>query len=715
LTSPTRREFLGGAFVLMSAASIRLPLWARAVANVAAAPSGGQILLGVDYYPDQTPEALWEEDSRMMSDMGFTNVRIAEFAWALMEPSEGKFEFGWLHRAVQILHKHNIGVILGTPSAAPPPWLSAKYPDIFEVNAQGQRLRPGGRRFTCPTNPVYRKLSLAIATQMAKKFGETEGVIGWQIDNELTLGSSLRCYCNFCQVGFQNWLRTRYSTLDNLNQSWGTVFWSQTYSDFSQIPVPLLSGGDPNPGLALDYDRYQSYANTSFTEEQLAMLRQMCPTHFVTTNNVGLVDTIDMRDLYAKLDFAAFDNYPGFFDMLMAQEGKSPLPEGIASTISLGHDLARSVKGGEPFMIMEEQSGKAGQKTFAPQPETGQVRLWTYQGVAHGAMGINYFRWDTATFGAEQYWHGILNHDRSKSPAYEEIRQTVKELKALGQEVLYSQYAVQTALVFDYDCSWAVKIQPGHYALDYMTQVTSWYGAISSSHTGIDVIAPEADLSPYKIVFAPLAYVMSEKQAAKIKSFVQGGGMFVTNFRLGVKTETSQIVRTPLPGLLRDVMGVTVADYVPIYSAKNAVKFAPGLAGPDGECGLWTDILQPTGAEVLASYTKGSHAGEAAITMNTVGSGKAVYIGADLDAASLARVLRTLSGLAGVKPPLEVPPGIELTVRRAGDKQWIFVLNHTSVSQSVSIPKTFTDLLTGGTHTGKVDVSGYGVRVLQGA
>ena len=633
----------------MSAESMRLPLWARAVPNAASTPSASQILLGVDYYPDQTPEALWEEDSRMMSDLGFTNVRIAEFAWGLMEPSEGKFEFGWLHRAVEILHKHNIGVILGTPSAAPPPWLSAKYPDIFEVNAQGQRLRPGGRRFTCPTNPVYRKLSLAIATQMAKKFTDNTGVIGWQIDNELTLGSSLRCYCNFCQAGFQNWLRTRYSTLDNLNQSWGTVFWSQTYTDFSQIPVPLLSGGDPNPGLALDYDRYQSYANVSFTEEQLTMLRQMCPTHFVTTNNVGLpLDTIDLRSLFAKLDFAAIDNYPGFFDMLMAQQGKSPSYDGIATGISLGHDFARSVKGGEPFMIMEEQSGKAGQSTFAPQPETGQVRLWTYQGVAHGAMGINYFRWDTATFGAEEYWHGILNHDRSKSPAYEEIRQTVKELKALGQEVLYSQYAAQSALVFDYDCSWAVKIQPGHYALDYMTQVTSWYGAISASRTGIDVIAPEADLSPYKIVFAPLAYVMSEKQAAKIKSFVQGGGMFVTNFRLGVKTVSSQIVRTPLPGLLRDVMGVTVADYIPIYSAKNAVKFAPALAGPDGECGLWTDILQPTGAEVLASYTKGSHAGEAAITINTVGSGKAVYIGADLDAASLARVLRTLSGLAGI-------------------------------------------------------------------
>jgi beta-galactosidase len=208
---------------------------------------------------------------------------------------------------------------------------------------------------------------------------------------------------------------------------------------------------------------------------------------------------------------------------------------------------------------------------------------------------------------------------------------------------------------------------------------------------------------------------MSEKQAARIKGFVQSGGVFVTNFRLGVKIESSQIVRTPLPGLLRDVMGVTVADYIPIYSAKNAVKFAPALAGPDGECGLWTDILQPTGAEVLASYTKGSHAGEAAITMNSLGTGKAVYIGADLDAASLSRVLRTFSGLAGIKQPLEAPPGVELTVRRAGDKQWIFVLNHGSVSQSVNMPKSYTDLLTGETHTGKIDVSGYGVRVLLAA
>ena len=229
--------------------------------------------------------------------------------------------------------------------------------------------------------------------------------------------------------------------------------------------MPLPSGGDPNPGLALDYDRYQSYANASFLEEQLAVLRKTCPRHFVTTNNVGPpLDTIDLRELYKKLDFVSFDNYPEFFEMLLYEQKTGPVSsDAIPTAVALGHDFARSVKGGKPYLIMEEQSGKAGQRTFSPQPEKGQVRLWTYQAIAHGAMGVNYFRWDTANFGAEEYWHGILNHDRSKSAGYEEIKQTLGELKALGPEVLYSRYAAETALVFDYDCDWALKIKPGHY------------------------------------------------------------------------------------------------------------------------------------------------------------------------------------------------------------------------------------------------------------
>jgi beta-galactosidase len=708
----SRREFIGGSVAVMGAVGMRLPVWAQ---TVAAAGGATQLLLGVDYYPDQTPEALWEEDAWMMAETGFTNVRIAEFAWALMEPAEGKFDFAWLRRAVQTLHKHNIAVILGTPSAAPPPWLSLKYPDIMEVDAHGQRLHAGGRRFTCPTNKTYRRLSLAIATEMARTFADTPGVIGWQIDNEFTLSPSPRCYCDFCQAGFQEWLRSKYGGLDKLNQAWGTVFWSQTYTDFNQILVPLPSGGDPNPGLALDYNRYQSYANASFLEEQLVMLRQKCPKHFVTTNNLGPpVDYIDVRELYKNLDFAAFDNYPGFVEMLLSEQKSGPIQAGaVTTTIAMMHDYARCVKGGKPFMIMEEQSGKAGQKSFSPQPDKGKVRLWTYQAIAHGAMGVNYFRWDTATFGAEEYWHGVLNHDRSKSPAYDEIKQTVKELKALGSEILNSRYPAEAALIFDYDCDWALQIQPGHAGLSYIPQVTTWYGAVSARHSGVDVIQPGPDLSPYKIVFAPVAYVLSEAQATRIRNFVQAGGVFVTSFRLGVKTENSQIVKTPLPGLLRDVMGVTVEDYLPIYSAKQGVKFSSAFAGSDGECGLWADILQPAGAEVVGSYTAGEHAGKAAVTINTFGKGKAVYVGADLDAPSLARVLLTLAAAAGVQPALEVPAGVEVTMRKSGDKQWIFLLNHTSVAQTVTMAKPFTDLLTKQALSGAVELSGYGVRVVQ--
>jgi beta-galactosidase len=715
MTLVSRRNFLNASAAFCAASGLKLPMW-KAAPRQEEGPQE-KFLLGVDYYPDQTPENLWEEDARMIAAAGLTNVRIAEFAWALMEPSEGKFDFAWLHRAVDILHKNDILVILGTPSAAPPPWLSARYPEIFEVNAQGQKLHPGGRRFTCPTNKTYRRLSLAVATQMAQAFAQSPGIIGWQIDNEFTLSTSGRCYCEYCQAGFQDWVRDKYGDLDTVNRSWGTAFWSQIYTDFRQIPVPLLSGADPNPGLALDYDRYQSYANVSFQHEQLVMLREKCPHQFVTTNNVGLVDTIDMRDLYAPLDFVAFDNYPGFIEVHVHQQTKSKAvpTEMIATTVALGHDIGRSIKN-RPFVVMEEQSGKAGQPTFSPQPEPGQVRLWTYQAVAHGAMGVNYFRWDTATFGAEEYWHGMLNHDRSKSPAFDEIVQTVKELKSLGNQVLKGDYVAETALMFDYDASWAFQIQPCHYALRYMDQVTTWYGAISPSHTGIDVVAPTADLSRYKIVFAPAPYVVSAKQAETIRSYVRNGGTFVAGFRLGAKNEASQIVRTPLPGLLRDVMGVTVADYVPLYSGNQGVKFRPGLlAGDDGECALWADILEPEKAQVLGTYTEGVHAGQAAVTVNRFGKGQAIYVGADLVPLSLARVLQTFAIQIGVKPPI-MATGVEITVRRSAQgngKEWIFLLNHTAEPKTVDLPGDFTDALFSEPRSGKLVLKPYDVAVLR--
>ncbi|HVO57773.1 MAG TPA: beta-galactosidase [Dongiaceae bacterium] len=712
----TRRKLLANIAVLASAAGSRLPVWSYPLKPSAATVPGGQVehalLLGVDYYPDQTPESLWEEDARMIAEAGLTNVRVAEFAWSLMEPSEGKFDFAWLKKSVGILNAHGIQVILGTPSAAPPPWLTEKYPQVLLVNSEGATVHPGGRRFTCPTNQTYRKLALAVASEMAKNFSDTPGVIGWQIDNEFTLQQWGRCYCKYCREGFQDWARQKYGTLDVLNQKWGTAFWSQIYTDWRQIPVPLPSNGEPNPGLALDYDRYQSYAYVSFCNEQLAMLRQKCPRHFVTTNNVGGIDTVDLRELFRGLDFVCHDNYPGFVAIYFAEANLSA--EQVATSTSMSHDIMRSVKDGKPFLIMEEQAGKAGQSFFAPQPHPGQLRLWAFQAVAHGAMGVNYFRWDSANFGAEEYWHGLLNHDRSKSPGFEEIVQTVKEMKTLGKAGLEAPYVADAALSYDLDSDWALAIQPGNRKLNYRGQVSAWYGSLASAGTGVDIVKLENDLSKYKAVFAPVQYVLSEKQAESIRNYVKNGGTFVTNFRVAVKDETSQIVKTPLPGLLRDVLGVTVKDYVPLYGDKVGVKFSGELAGPDATCALWADLLTPHTAKVLANYT-GAYGEEAAITVNSFGKGKAVYIGADLDVMSLARVLRTLLAISGSKSDIEAPRGVEVTRRKAGSVEWTYILNHSSETQRIPLPGRFKSALNGEAHNAELQLQPYGVAVLQRA
>ena len=707
-----RRDFMRSA-ALASAVTWN-DLRALAAPATGDAPSSAHpVLFGVDYYPDQTPERLWEQDATEMAAAGVTNVRMAEFAWALMEPHENTYQFDWLLRSIGILHRHGIAVILGTPSAAPPPWLSQKYPEILMVDDHGTTLSPGTRRFTCPTNATYRDLSTAIATKMAEAVGHAPGVVGWQIDNELTLGNSARCYCRYCRAGFQQWLRARYQTLDNLNQKWGTVFWSNTYTDFSQIPVPLPSGAAVNPGFALDYYRYQTAANVAFLEKQLAVLRSICPGQFITTNNVGgLLDNIDLRDLYRHLDFVAYDNYPGFFALFLGEQGGAAAgPASLAPIIAFGHDYMRSVKDGEPFMVMEEQSGKAGQPTFSPQPEPGQLRLWTCQAVAHGAMGVNYFRWDTATFGAEEYWHGLLRHDRSHSPGFDEIVATIRELKALGP-ALHAPYAADIALCYDSDSDWAFTFQPGQPQVKYLSEMLPWYGSLAASQAGVDIVNAKQDLSRYRVLCAPAMYIVSPEQADRIRSFVRGGGLFIAGFRLGVKDQYSRIVDVPLPGLLRDVMGCELSDYEPLYGAKHGVDFTGLLAGPRAECSIWADILKPSSAETLATYADGRYAGQAAVTLNKFGSGRAVYLGCHLEPEDLGRVLLTLLASAGIRPRHQAPPGVEIASRHSPQQRWTWVLNHTAQSQTVHLSGSFREYPGGAAVASSLELPAYGVRVL---
>jgi beta-galactosidase len=565
---------------------------------------------GVAYYPEHWQEDRWPEDARLMRKAGFNVVRLAEFAWSKMEPSEGRFDFEWLRKAVDILYSEGIEVVLGTPTAAAPAWLMEAHPEIYRVNDQRQRLTFGARQFMCINAPAFRSASRRIVTAMAIEFGKHPAVIGWQIDNEF----GPLCYCEVCQRAFQNWLEAKYGNLDALNNAWGTTFWSQIYTDWTQIPLPWATSFPVNPGLYLDYRRFMTDSYVSFQREQIDIIRQYSPGRFVTHNFMGFfVDTLDYYKLAADLDFVSWDNYPQVWNA-----------ENPAAT-ALSPDYMRGMKH-KAFWIMEQQSGPGGWGCMGPSPLPGKLREWTREAVTRGAEGVVYFRWRPARVGIEQYWHGILNHDGSLSRRYEEIKQIGEEIRKNG---VPSMPNPEIALLVDPDSRFAFQLQPCNERFSYFDHVLLYYQVLYDDKRWVDVIPADSNLSNYKLVIAPSLYVLREDVADSLARFVYDGGILVTTFRSGVKDKYSRIVDKPLPGLLREVCGVEVEEYhSPLPGETGWVR---GLVSPlplePTSASVWFDILRPITAEPVAEYVMGYGAGHPAITLNRYGNGLAFYIG----------------------------------------------------------------------------------------
>ena len=418
---------------------------------------------GADYYPEQWPEERWPEDARMMKEARFNIVRLAEFAWSKMEPSEGKFDFDWLDRAIEILSTQGIKVVLGTPTASPPPWLMAKQEDLFLVEQNGVRQSYGLRREYCPSHPLYRHHTERIVNQVAEHFKDNPAVIGWQIDNEF----GDRCFCNICRAEFHKWLQKRYDTLEKVNKAWGTIFWSHVYTDWSQIPVPLTTALSHNPGLALDYRRFMSDTYRDYQRFQIDLIRRHCPDHFITHNLMGFgYNQLNYYDNAADLDIVSWNNY------IRMQWGMQA--EVDPAKAALSHDTMRGLKK-QNFWVMEQQSGGGGWEYVAVPPKPGELRLWTYQSIAHGADAIVYFRWRTARTGTEQYWQGILEHHGIPGRRYAEVSQVGEELQKISEIVTGSRIKPQVAIMQSYDTRFAFQVQPNNPRFGYEKHIQDIY------------------------------------------------------------------------------------------------------------------------------------------------------------------------------------------------------------------------------------------------
>lgn len=661
---------------------------------------------GADYYPEQWDESRWEQDAALMQAAGFNVVRLAEFAWARMEPVENQFDFDWLDRAIGILSAHGIDIVLGTPTASPPPWVMAQNPDLFLTDADGVRRTYGLRRETCPSHPLYRQHSQRIVTAMAQRFKDHPAVIGWQIDNEL----GDRCYCDTCRAEFQNWLKEKYGTLDNLNEKWGTIFWSHTYSDWAQIPAPLTTAlpNTPvhNPGLALDYRRFMSDTYCAFQKLQIDILRQHCPAHFITHNLMGFgYSQLNTFDLAADLDHVSWDIYPRHqWDMTADVD---------PARAALSCDAMRGLKK-QNYWVMEQQSGGGGWDMLAVTPKPGELRLWTYQSIAHGADAILYFRWRTARFGTEQHWHGILDHHGIPGRRYAEAAQVGQELAKIGDVLAGSQVKPQAAILQSYDARFAFQAQPNHPSFSYENHITDIYCGFHRHNIPVDIVSEKDALAGYKLVIVPALFVLTEQTAAILEKFAADGGVVVFTVRTGVKDEFNAVVDMKLPGLVSKLCGIEVDETISMPPEQgNHIQFDLPELNSTFPTSTLADVLEPQGAQVIARHTQDFYAGKPAATLNHCGSGKVIYLGALGDGAYYETIARWTASLAGINPLLETPAGVEVVERWQGEQRILFVLNHSEQPQTLTLDTPRTNLLDGQRLAREVAVDSHGVLILQ--
>ncbi len=648
--------------------------------------------VGVDYYPEHWDEERWPVDARLMREAGISVVRLAEFSWCKLEPQEGKYDFSWLDRALDVLHREGIQAILGTPTATPPAWLHQRY-DIYPRDARRYPLGFGTRLQRCLNHPVMRRYSRLITEAMVSHYAQHPAVIGWQTDNEFEANL---CYCDVCADLFRQWLQRKYGSLEALNKAWGTIFWSQEYSNWSQIPLPWVArcGQAHNPSLWLEYRRFASESTVSFQREQVEIIRRLAPHHFITHNLMGLHDSVDYFALAQDLDFVSWDNYPG-------GNWKE------AGHADLAHDVMRGIKG-KNFWVMEEQSGIPGWDRIGRRPAPGQIRAWAWQAVAHGADAVVFFRWRSCLYGTEQYWHGILNHDGIPRRRYREVSRFGEEMARLSGELDGTTVRNQVAILNSYEQNWALQIQPQVDGLRWWDQVRRYYYSLRRLGVGVDIVPIDADLSGYRLVIAPSWYLMTEEDAERFRGYVQRGGILVINPRTGVKNALNVCRTEPLPALLSEIAGVEIDDYDPLGNDGNRVRLQ---SGEEFATSVWADALILKGAEQVAEYTHSIFAGEPAIARHRFGDGTVYTFGTYGEPALYDTLLERMLNEAGVERLRDVPPDVDACWREGERARYLILVNLSGEERVVPVPGGASPVLGNAPQAGQAHLPPYEVGI----
>ncbi len=649
------------------------------------------MVYGGDYNPEQWPEAVWQEDARLMQQAGVNLVSLAIFSWAKIEPQPGVYQFEWLDRVIDLLYEHGIYINLATATASPPPWFSRRHPESLPVNADGQRYHPGSRQHYCPNSVAYKAAARDLVAQMVERYHAHPAVVMWHVNNEYACHNS-ECYCDQCSAEFQRWLQQRYGTIQQLNDAWATTFWSQTYTDWAEIQLPNRTITFYNPGHLLDYRRFMNDAILALYRLEAKAIRAMGAEQPITTNFFIGGKGLDYYQWAKEMDLVALDVYPD--------------PTGGAQTwqeAAFWHDLTRSQGQGRPFVVMEQATTQVNWRSVNRLKPPGMMRALSYQAIGRGADGIMFFQWRQSRGGAEKFHSAMVPHGPvDKSRIFEEVAQLGNELTQLSA-VTASRVPARVALLFSYENWWALELKGKPAELDGLADILPWYRALIDLNVPVDIAHPDQDLSQYDVVVAPLLYQLTQAQADALHTFVAAGGTLLMTYFSGVVDESERVWLGGYPALLQEMLGLTVEEWQPLLP-DEAVGMQVGSA--EIRCEHWADLVHPTSAETLATFTQTFFAGRPAFTRNDHGKGTAYYLATRPEAAALRSLLADLLRVADAAPALTTPPNVECTWRESDDATYLIVINHNPDSAEIDFGAfRGVDLLTG--------VSVAGTRTLQ--
>ena len=635
-----------------------------------------------------------------MKEAGVNLVSLGIFSWSRIEPTEGKFDFGWLDRAMDLLHEAGIGVDLATATASPPPWLSHKHPEMLPVLADGVRLWPGARQHYCPSSPVYRSAAGHLVEALAERYAKHPALAMWHVGNEFGCHVPA-CWCDVSADAFRAWLRNRYGELSRLNEAWGTDFWSQRYSSWDEILPPRRTPTWPNPSQQLDFIRFSSAALLECYEAEHEILKRVTPEVPVTTNFMSFFKPLDYWKWAEREDVVSNDSYP------------DPSDDQADMRAAMAGDLMRSLGGGKPWILMEQTTNRVNWREINVAKPPGLMRLWSYQAVGRGADGVMFFQWRQSRAGAEKFHSAMVPHGPvEESPVWKDVVKLGRELAGLDA-VSGSQGHADVAILLDWESWWALELpsKPSG-KVHQLEQVEAFYRPLYDANVTVDFARPGDDLSDYRLVLVPSLYMVADEAAANLERFVHAGGTLVMTFFSGIVDPHEHIRLGGYPKPFQNLLGLRVVDFHPLPPDQDiALRFADGTQAR-GE--VWSERIDLSGAEAIATFSGSDLAGRPAVTSYRFGSGTAFYLGTRPDGLAMARLLREACSRAGVEPAADMPQGVE-AVRRVGrGKSFLFLLNHRDVAVEVPISEAGSNLIDGTeVHRGLMRLEPRGVAVIR--